>query len=337
MAMHPFAYANANSLEEAAANLDGETRPLAGGTDLVALMKDGLVAPKRLVNLKTVPGLAGVVAHADGLHIGALTTLSNLASNPELQERRDLAALVEALEESATPQLRHTATIGGNLLQWPRCWYFRNPQVPCWRKGGRRCFAFQGENKYHTIFGGGPCFAPHPSDPSVALMALDASVLVVGPQDRDHRNGFRVVPLAEFFVLPRRDHEWADGYHPVTLLETDEIVAAVVVPQAADGARSAFVKVMERGAWDFALVSAAVSLTMDGNRVAASRVVLGGVAPIPWRANQAEAALRGERVSEDGVARAVRAAVADARPLGHNEYKVALAKQALAQAFRALA
>ncbi|MHB1319240.1 MAG: FAD binding domain-containing protein, partial [Anaerolineae bacterium] len=195
----------------------------------------------------------------------------------------------------------------------------------------RRCFAFRGENKYHTILGGGPCYAPHPSDPSVALLALDASVLVVGPTER------RVISLKEFFVLPQRDHEWADGYHPVTVLDTDEIVAEVIIPQVSDGARSAFVKVMERGAWDFALVSAAASLTMEGDTVASSRIALGGVASIPWRLEASEAALRGERLSEEGVHGAVEAAVADARPLEHNGYKVALVKQALTQALCALA
>ncbi len=330
MTLHPFAYANATSVEEAVENLDAVTWPLAGGTDVVALMKDGLVAPERLVNLKTIPGMADVATSLDGLHIGALATLSDLASNPDLRRRPDLAALVQALDETATPQLRHMATIGGNLLQRPRCWYFRNPNVPCWRKGGRRCFAFRGENKYHTILGGGPCYAVHPSDPAVALLALGASVLLIGPRNR------RVVPLGEFYALPQRDRQVADGYHPVTVLATGEIVAEIIVPQAEEGTWSAYVKVMERGAWDFALVSAAVSLDNGGRHgpsLPASRWA--AVAPIPWRAEAAEAALVGQRLTDAVTREVAEAAVTGARPLEHNGYKVALVKSALAQALGA--
>jgi xanthine dehydrogenase YagS FAD-binding subunit len=329
MTMHAFAHANATSIEDVVETLDAVTWPLAGGTDLVALMKDGLVAPERLVNLKTIPGLAGVNAHEDGLHIGALSTLSDLVASPELRERPALAALVQALQETATPQLRHMATIGGNLLQRPRCWYFRNPEVPCWRKGGLRCFAVRAENKYHTLLGASPCYAVHPSDPAVALMALGASVLLVGP------GGRRVVPLDEFYAVPKRDRQAADGYHPVALLATDEVVAEIIIPDAPEGTWSAYVKVMDRGAWDFALVSAAVCLTMAGDLVEAARVALGGVATIPWRAEAAETALVGRSLTSDTSQAAAEAAISAARPLEHNGYKVELVKNVVAQALKA--
>ena len=330
MAMHRFAHASASSIEEAVDVLGESCRPIAGGTDLVALMKDDLEVPERLVNLKTIPGMTGVMARPDGLHIGALTTLSMLASDAAIASRPAMTVLVEAIGQSASPQLRHMATVGGNLLQRPRCWYYRNHRVPCWRKGGQRCFAFQGENKYHTILGGGPCYAVHPSDPGVALLALGASALLVGPRDR------RTVPLESFYRLPKRDYYWANGYHPVTVLEPNEVVAEIIIPAANSAARSVYVKITERGTWDFALVSAAVSLVVSGGGVEAVSIALGGVAPVPWRARAAEAALSGKALDDDVIEQVAAASVANARPLARNRYKVDLVKSALSQALRSL-
>jgi xanthine dehydrogenase YagS FAD-binding subunit len=328
MTMNRFEHANATSLEEAVEVFDAACRPLAGGTDLVAMMKEGLAAPERLVNIKTIPGLDHVADQDDGLHVGALITLSSLAE--ALTGREGLTSLQQAAAEAASPQLRHMATLGGNLVQRPRCWYFRNRNVPCWRKGGKRCFAYKGENAYHTLFGPGPCYAVHPSDPAVALMALDALVLLVGPRDR------RTLPLSKFYRSPRPDVAMGDGYHPVTVLEENEVIAEVIVPAPKPAAASTYVKVMERGAWDFALVSAAVVLVREGETVKTARVVLGGVATTPWRAEEVETVLTGSAITDEIIDEAAEAAVTDARPLDHNGYKVDLVKGAVRQALRNL-
>jgi xanthine dehydrogenase YagS FAD-binding subunit len=330
--MKPFAHGNATSIEEAVEALSETSLPLAGGTDLLALMKADLAAPERLVNLKTLPGLDAIAVREGGgqtwWHIGALTTLSGLAEAPALAGEPGLQCLVESARESASPQLRHMATLGGNLVQRPRCWYFRNRHIPCWRKGGKRCFAYQGENKYHTILGGGPCYAVHPSDPAVALLALGASVVVVGRAQR------RTLPLEDLYVMPRPDRQRADGYHPVTVLVPDELIVEVIVPQPEKGTRSAYVKRTERGAWDFALVSAAVSLTLEGEDVREARVALGGVATVPWRAREAERVLAGQPLSPEVIDRAAEAAVSEAKPLEHNAYKLDLVRGALRQVLR---
>lgn len=336
MSMKPFAYASATSIEEAVEALTTpggttECRPLAGGTDLVAMMKDGLVEPEKLVNLKTIPGLDGIALRSDGWHIGALTTLAALGAHPGWGAEDAMAGLVAAVEGAASPQLRHMATLGGNLVQRPRCWYFRNREIPCWRKGGRRCFAFRGENKVHSIFGGGPCYAVHPSDPAVALLALDAAVLVVGPRDR------REVSLEAFYQLPVRDRQYEDGYHPVTILAANELIAEVVIPRPERGARSVYVKATERGAWDFALVSVAISIVRSGTVVEKARIAMGGVAPIPWRAGEAEAALANQTITAEVIEQVAAAAVAGARPLQQNAYKVDLVKGVVRQALAALA
>jgi len=264
MAINRFEYGRAASLGEAIEALGDGCRPLAGGTDLVAMIKDGLVAPAKLVDLKRVPGLDQVQERADGLYVGALIRLSDLLAHPAISGRPALACLHEALLRTASPQLRHMATLGGNLLQRPRCWYFRNKLTHCLRKGGQSCFAFRGENKYHCILGGGPCYIVHPSDPAVALLALDASVVVAGP------SGERTVPLSEFYLLPRQDA------HKEVALAANELLTEVVIPAPAPGTRSAYVKVAERQAWDFTLVSTAVRLALDGDTVQAARVALGG-------------------------------------------------------------
>lgn len=329
MTMHRFAYAKAGSIDEAVNALDGTCRPLAGGTDLIAMMKDELVAPERLVALTGIPGLDAISQADDGRHIGALTMLSALAADAGLVEGPGMDCLVSASAKSASPQLRHMATLGGNLVQRPRCWYFRNQKVPCWRKGGDRCYAIVGENRYHTILGRSPCVAVHPSDPAVALLALDAAVRIDGPQGR------RMVPLADFYRAPSRDAQMHDGYHPVTGLAQDELITEVVVPTPAAGARSVYVKKMERGAWDFALVSVAISLVVgDDGSVASVRVALGGVANIPWRASAAESALSGQPLTAATIDAAANAAVEGARALEHNGYKIDLVKAAVREALR---
>jgi xanthine dehydrogenase YagS FAD-binding subunit len=322
MAMNRFAYARATTLEAALEAMTEECRPLAGGTDLVAMMKEELASPERLVDLKRIPDLDQVRGEEDGLRIGALIKLSTLLADPVVCERPELACLYKALLATASPQVRHMATLGGNLIQRPRCWYFRSKLTACLRKGGQRCFAFRGENKYHAIFGGGPCHIVHPSDPAVALLALDASVVVAGKGSR------RTVPLNGFYLLPKQD-----AHHEVALA-ADELVTEVLIPSPAAGARGTYVKVAERQAWDFALLSTAVQLRFDGDTVREARVALGAVAPIPWRAEGAEAVLSGHALTPDVIEQAAEAATAGARPLAQNAYKIELARGVVRQALR---
>jgi xanthine dehydrogenase YagS FAD-binding subunit len=324
MAMNRFAYASASSIDEAQEALNDACRPLAGGMDLLGMMKEGLIAPQRLVNLKRIADLDGVEAREDGLHIGALTTLSRLQSNPAIGEQDEVACLREALARTASPQIRHMATIGGNLLQRPRCWYFRNQLTHCLRKGGRVCFAFRGENKYHAILGGGPCYIVHPSDPVVALLALDAAVVVTGP------DGSRTVPLTEFYLLPRQDR------HNEVSLAAKELITEVFIPAPVAGSRGTYLKAAERGSWDFALVSVAVQLALSEGIVHEARVALGGVAPAPWRATESEEALRGNALTDEVIERAAQAATTGARPLTQNAFKVDMAQGLVRQALQEL-
>lgn len=322
MTMKPFAHANASSLEQALETLDATCRPLAGGTDLLGLMKDDLAAPERLVNIKTISGLDEIETDTQGVHIGALTTLSQLAVAPEISDAKALACLYESILASATPQLRHMATIGGNLLQEPRCWYYRNHLTHCWRKGGQRCFAFRGQNRNHVILEGGPCFAVHPSDPAVALLALDASVAVRDPE------GERMLTLEQLYRRPNRDDR-SD-----TVLGDAALITALTIPAPRENTRSVYVKQADRGAWNFALVSVAVVLTMADGVVDRARVGLGGVANIPWRATGVEQALEGQRLSEEVIASAAEAASEGARPLEHNAYKIDLLQGAIRETLR---
>jgi xanthine dehydrogenase YagS FAD-binding subunit len=251
-------------------------------------------------------------------------TLSRLAAAPSISGSPELAALYGAILNSASPQLRHMATIGGNLLQKPRCWYYRNKLTHCWRKGGRMCYAYRGQNKYHVILNGGPCYAVHPSDPAVALLALDAGVTLVGPQ------GTRSLTLDEFFHKPGRESRNA------TTLGADELITEISVPAPAEGSRSAYVKVAERAAWDFALGSAAARLTMADDVVQEARLCLGGVANVPWRAEAAEDVLAGGELSDEAIERAATAATTEAKPLEHNAYKVDLIQGAIREVLRRL-
>ncbi|HMQ32449.1 MAG TPA: FAD binding domain-containing protein, partial [Chloroflexaceae bacterium] len=285
--MRAFDYTSAGTVEEALARLgqagDGAARPLAGGTDLLTLMKADLVAPGELINIKQVADLPrGISAGAGGLAIGALTTLSAIERDPLV--RRDYPALAEAAGLAATPQLRNMATIGGNLLQRPRCWYFRSPDVRCWLQGGDECQARDGENQLHALFDVSPCVAVHPSDLATALVALDAAVRLRGP------GGERALPLAELLAPP------TDERRTETTLAADELVLSVELPARPEGARGTYLKAMDRKVWAFALVGVAAVLRMGGpggRRVEEARLVLGGVAPVPWRAAAAEAVLAG--------------------------------------------
>ena len=334
--MRPFDYAQPARLTEALAMLAGadsrQVRPLAGGTDLLTLMKGDLVAPVQLIDLKRIVDLDDrIELDAGGLEIGALATLRELERHQVV--RSAAPALAEAAALAASPQLRNMATLGGNLLQRPRCWYFRSSQIDCWLKGAETCPARVGENGQHALFSPGPCVAVHPSDLATALVALDAAVRVVGPE------GERTVPLETFFAVP------TDERRRENVLTGDEIIRTVVIPQppdiaVGDGATtsstSTYLKAMDRKVWAFALVGIGARVTMAGGRIAESRIVLGGVSQAPWRAHEAEALLLGAEPSEELVRQVGEVALAGAEPLEHNGYKVPLAKALVRRALVAV-
>jgi len=323
--MKPFEYVSANNVAQATQALGTErdkAKILAGGTDLLGEMKEYIVSPDRLVNIKTIPNLDKIETDkkSGALRLGALVTLARIFEDKSIAQRYPV--LVQAIAVSAMPQIRNAATIGGNLCQRPRCWYYRDERTLCLRKGGDTCYAVAGENQYHAILGGGPCYIVHPSDPAPALVALGASVVITnGAKTRE-------VPLEKFFVLPAQDP------HRENILAQNEIITHVVVPPPAPGTRSAYIKERERDSYDWALASAAVVVTpgADKRTIASARVVLGGVAPIPWRAAQAERALVGQALSEQTIAKAAQAALAGAEPLEKNGYKVPLAQAVVRRA-----
>lgn len=308
--MNAFEWVTPKDLEGAVSALSGESvKALAGGIDLLCEMKEGLVTPSRVVNLKTIAGLNEMTGR-DDLKIGALVTLTELAESERVESQ--YKAVAEAARSVGSPQIRNVGTVGGNLCQRPRCWYYRDVAIECLKKGGDRCYAEDGENEYHAILGGGPCHIVHPSDLAPALIAFDAKVDIQGTSARS-------LPLLDFFVLP------AVNWGQENVLTPNEIVTAVTLPKATAGWRSAYYKFRERESFDWALASAAVTLRMSGNTVQDCRVVLGGVAPIPWRSNEAEAALKGKTITPGVAETAGKAAVTGAKPLKHNGYKVRLA------------
>jgi xanthine dehydrogenase YagS FAD-binding subunit len=315
--MKTFTHAAPRDLEQAVtlaqqARKDGRSASFAGGgSDLLGLVKERIVRPDVIVSLKGVKGLEQVALEAGGLAIGGQITLDALSRHPVVQ--RQYAVLAEAAGGVATPQIRNVGTLAGNVCQRPWCWYFRNG-FPCYKAGGNTCFSFAGENQFHAIFGGGPSYIVHPSDTAPALLALDARFRVIGPA------GERTVPAADFFVLPRQNAAREN------VLGTEDVLAAVLVPLPRPGTRSTYHKVLDREAWTHAVVSAAIVLEMDRQVCKSARVVLGGVAPIPWRLPEVEKLLSGQRITEDLAARAGEAAVAGARPLAKNGYKVPLTK-----------
>jgi xanthine dehydrogenase YagS FAD-binding subunit len=240
-----------------------------------------------------------------------LITLDALSRDPAV--RRQYAVLAEAAESVATPQIRNVGTLAGNLCQRPWCWYYRNG-FPCFKAGGNQCFSIAGENQFHAIFGGGPSYIVHPSDTAPALIALDAAFRIAGPA------GERKVAAADFFVLPRQNASAEN------ILANDEVLTSVQIPAQRAGMRSVYAKVLDREAWTHAVISAAIVLQMDGPTCRDARVVLGGVAPIPWRLPEVERALTGQPITEETAARAGDLAIAGARPLAKNAYKLPLTK-----------
>ena len=296
--------------------------PLAGGVDLLGELKDRIVEPDLLVNLKTIRELDQIRFDSDGtLRLGALATLTAVADHPRI--RKEFPAVAQAAASVGSPEIRNVGTVGGNLCQRPRCFYYRSSLHACLKKGGTVCFTTLGNSRYHAILGGGPSFIVHPSDLAPALIACDARVLRAAPSGR------KDVPLQTFYVLPavRIDHE--------TILKPGEIVTEVVVPPQSSttaGVRGLFVKFREKESFDFALASVALSLRIEAGVCRWARVVLGGVAPVPWRSEAAERAITGSSIDVPTAARAAEAALKDASPMPHNGYKVPLAKALLRRA-----
>jgi xanthine dehydrogenase YagS FAD-binding subunit len=319
-----FSYVKAASLKEAIRQLGSDqARVHAGGTDLLGCLHDHVFAAGKLVSISGLEALRGVGPGAGGgLRLGALTTVTEVAEHPEV--RRHYPLLAQAAAEVASPQLRQQGTLGGNLCQKPRCWYYRG-EFDCLRKGGPTCFAFAGENQYHCILGGKDCYIVHPSDIAPALVALEARVRIVGP------GGSRELAVAELHVPPAVDPQRE------TVLGPQEILTEILLPPPPAGLRSAYRKVRARRSWDFAVAGVALALQFEGEKVARARVVLSGAAPVPWRSREAETALTSGRLDAETAGRAAAAAMQEAQPLAHNAYKVALFKGLIEEELRKLA
>jgi xanthine dehydrogenase YagS FAD-binding subunit len=306
---HPFLYRPALSLEDAATRLsEPGTMSMGGGTDLLVTIAEEISTPDVLIDLRTIPGNARIETLPNGdVRVGAATRINDIARDPVIRSK--YPALAEACDVVGTPALRHMGTIGGNLCQRPRCWYFRRG-VPCLKNGGSVCPAVQGENQYLAILDAGPCFIVHPSDPAVALTALEAAVEI------SSSDGVRSVSISDFYVLPseRLDTE--------TVLAPGQFVSAIVLPAASAGGEQHYHKLMQREAWDFALVSIAGCKRTDGE----VRLVLGGVAPRPYRVNSSvEEDVSSGGLDDDTIATLADRALLDANPMSKNEYKVDLA------------
>jgi xanthine dehydrogenase YagS FAD-binding subunit len=286
-----------------------------GGTDLLVTIREGLARPSTVIDLRALPDASSIGEGQDGFfRIGAGTTLAALAADSRVRDR--FPALAQACDSVGSPALRNMGTLGGNLCQRPRCWYFRSG-IPCLKSTGIECPAVRGDSTHLAIFGGGPCFALNPSDTAVALVALSAEIEVTGPA------GIRRIPSGEFFVLPDPDPRRENVLGP------GEFISTVVIPAYSSGGRQRYTKVLQRGAWDFALASIAAVRRVDGS----VQLVLGGVAPIPWRVNPSveEDVASGPLAMDDLEVLAERA-LYDARPLAGNAYKVTLVKNLLREA-----
>jgi xanthine dehydrogenase YagS FAD-binding subunit len=320
-----FSYSAPASLQEALPLLGPATQPLAGGTDLLPLMKADLAAPERLVGVRALLPRGITYEEDKDLVLGAGATLSEIEAHPVIAQR--YTALAQAAAAAASPQLRNMATVGGNLLQRPRCWYFRNPRTHCWLKGGEACPAREGENRMHALFGASPCVAVHPSDLAPALLAFDAELRVRAAQ------GEGVLTLEQFFAVPE------EGRRSETRLAPDELILSIRMPPHPAETRSTYLKAMDRAAFAFALAGVAVVLRLSPERpvIGHARVVLSGVAPIPWRSYAAERVLLGAAPGARVFQQAADAAMEGAVALRHNAYKIPLARTLVRRALDALA
>jgi xanthine dehydrogenase YagS FAD-binding subunit len=314
--MKPFTHHNARSIDEAITLLTkykGKAKLNAGGTELLGVLKERSLPdyPKAIINIKTITGLDYIKEDETGLKIGALTKLAEVANSSTVKAKYKV--LSEAAKSVATPLIRNMGTIGGNLAQDVRCWYYRYPShiggpIRCLRKGSGPCLAVTGDNRYHAIMGGKRCFAACPSDTAIALTALDATISIAGPEAR------RSILVQEFFTSLG------------TVLSPGEIVTEIQIPKPPDGARQNYLKFTLRKPVDFAIVSVASVITVERGVCVDARIALGAVAPTPMRATAAEEVLKGKPINEAAATEAAKAAVADAKPLSMNAYKVEITK-----------
>jgi xanthine dehydrogenase YagS FAD-binding subunit len=319
-----FAYVNPTSEKEAVGALGPDRTkvlPLAGGQDLLARLKDYIDQPDRVVNVKNALDATIVPTPEGGLKIGAAVKIVDLAENAQVAKL--YPALVEATGDIGTPQIRNQGTVGGNINQRPRCWYFRNEEFICLKKGGNTCFAPAGENQFHAIFGNGPSHIVHPSSLAVPAVAYGAKFRIVGP------NGERMVDASEYFTMPTMQNVRYEN-----VLAADELLTHVILP-APGNVKHGHYEVRFKASHDWPIAFATVILAMNGNRVGSSRVVMGAVAPVPWRAQAAEQALAGKTIDEQTATQAAEAALTGARPMSQNGYKVQVAKTAVKRAILA--
>lgn len=311
--MKKFKYVQAQSVEDAYLRLASnyhDTKLLAGGLDLIGELKEHITEPETVISISRLEELKGIQDNGGSIRIGAITTLSELVHNETIQSQ--YTALAEAAASVGSPQIRHAGTIGGNLCQRPRCWYYRDEHYDCLKKGGSICYSIAGRNKYHAILGGGPCFMVHPSDCAPALIALSAKIYLEGA------DGPREMPLEEFFVLPRNE------ITRETVIHFQEILTRIEMPVS--NMKSTYIKFRERDGFDWALSSAAVAMELDGLICTKASIVLGGVAPAPWRATSAQEFLQGKDLTEDVARQAGELAVEGATPLSDNAEKVDITK-----------
>jgi len=323
--MKPFKHHNAYSIEEALTLLrdyEGRARLIAGGTDLIGILKGDILLdyPEALINIKTIPDLDGIKEDGKGLKIGALTRLSHIVRSPVIEDKYGL--LEEAARSVGTPEIRNMGTIGGNLCQDTRCWYYRYPnqmggRIVCYRKGEGPCYAIKGDNRYHAIMEGKGCFAVCPSDIAIALTALDAEFMIAST------GGERVVPITDFYQTL--------GH----VLKPDEILTKILVPKPPDNATQTFLKYRLRESVDFAIVSVASVISLEGGICRDASIALGAVAPVPIKAIEAEQIIKGKPLDAKTAEEAAEAAVADAKPLSMNAYKIEVTKILLQRAIMA--
>ena len=319
--MKPFSYVNPANERDAVRALGTDrdkVMPLAGGQDLLARLKDYVAQPDRVVNVKTALDATVTPMPGGGLKIGAAMKLVDLAEHAQVAKL--YPAISRAAIEVGTPQIRNQGTVGGNLNQRPRCWYFRNEEFVCFKKGGNQCFSPTGENQFHAIFGNGPSFIVHPSSLAVPAVAYGATFRLAGP------NGERMVTAADYFTMPTLKNVETEN-----VLAPNELLTHVILP-APGGVRSGHYEVRFKESHDWPIAFATVLLTMSGQTVRGARVVMGAVAPVPWRSEAAEAALVGKPINEETAAAAAAAALRDARPLSQNAYKIQVAKTAVKRA-----
>lgn len=307
--MNPFTYVSAHSAESAVDLVRDDGRFLAGGMDLLGEMKETIVAPKTLVNVKMLPGTNQIVP-GDKWTIGANVTLTLLAAH--LQARRELTAVAEAAAEVGSPQIRNRATVGGNLAQHSRCWYYRHRDIRCRKKGGATCFARQGESKYHSLFSGGMCVSPCVSNLAIALAALDGRVVV------QRSRKVESLTIGDLYA-----DAWKTPSAHNSLGKSDLILRIEITPA---NRRSAYLQISEKADFDWALVSCAAAATISDGKLHNARVALGAIAPIPWQKDEANAFLEGKPLNPDIAEKAADILLRDASPFGDNAYKIPMAK-----------